>query len=302
MHHDRLYAQTLRQIRQPVFIHTRHLARITYSCRDAALPKPSQQLTNTLTGKPVTASHMISFLVEYRRNRTRCLTIATQLQYTIAKLGQTRQRLIRPQTLANHVSRYRPATPVDRDIDMFRYPFPRQLHTLNQQSHDGTLVAAGCRRAVPQTRQVPRQRVDPLAVRRTQLTRLAELYRARWQVETDLAYLKTILKMDVLHCKTESGIAKELLAFAIVYNLVRMVMLEAGRRQCIPADRISFLDALRWLSSASPGASLPRLIVNPSRKGRVEPRSLKRRAKKYPYMIRPRKILKQRLLQQRVAA
>jgi hypothetical protein len=30
--------------------------------------------------------------------------------------------------------------------------------------------------------------------------------------------------MDVLHCKTVSGTLKELTVFAMVYNLVRMVM------------------------------------------------------------------------------
>jgi hypothetical protein len=131
---------------------------------------------------------------------------------------------------------------------------------------------------------------------------LDELYHARWGVETNLAHLKTTLKMDALHCKTEAGIEKELTAIAIVYNLVRLVMLEASRRQDVTVHRISFVDALRWLSSSPAGTPLPRLIVNPDRDGRVEPRCLKRRAKKYPYMIRPRKVLKQRLLQQSVAA
>jgi hypothetical protein len=133
-------------------------------------------------------------------------------------------------------------------------------------------------------------------------TALADLYRQRWSVETDLAHLKTTLGMDTLRCETEAGVAKELAAFAVVYNLVRVVMLEAGRRQDEPASRISFVDALRWLTSASPGSPLPRLVVNPDRTGRVEPRCKKRRAKKHPYMIRPRHELKQKLLQQKVPA
>jgi hypothetical protein len=129
---------------------------------------------------------------------------------------------------------------------------------------------------------------------------LVELYRARWQVETNLAHLKTTLGMDVLRCETETGVSKELAAFAIVYNLVRVVMLEAARRQGVPAARISFVDALRWLSSAPPGSPLPRLIVNPDREGRVEPRCLKRRAKTYPYMIHPRQELRRRILNQQL--
>jgi hypothetical protein len=131
---------------------------------------------------------------------------------------------------------------------------------------------------------------------------LAALYLRRWAVETDLAHLKTTLGMDVLRCETEAGVLKEMHVFAIVYNLVRLVMLEASRRQGVPAERISFVDALRWLSSSPPGARFPDLVVNPYRPGRVEPRCKKRRAKKHPYMIRPRPILRQLLLDQSVPA
>jgi Transposase DDE domain len=131
---------------------------------------------------------------------------------------------------------------------------------------------------------------------------LAALYFQRWDVETDLAHLKTTLGMDALHCETEDGVLKELSIFAIVYNLVRLVMLEASRRQGVPLERISFVDALRWLSSSPHGTPLPKLVVNPHRPGRVEPRCKKRRAKKHPYMIRPRGVLRQRLLNQQVPA
>jgi hypothetical protein len=131
---------------------------------------------------------------------------------------------------------------------------------------------------------------------------LAQLYWSRWRVETNLAHLKTTLGMDVLRCQTEVGVQKELTLFAVVYNLVRAVMAEAGRRQDVPPDQISFVDALRWLSSSPPGTPLPTLIVNPDRPGRVEPRCQKRRAKKYPYMIRPRAELRKQLMEQPVAA
>jgi hypothetical protein len=41
--------------------------------------------------------------------------------------------------------------------------------------------------------------------------------------------------------------------FAIVYNLVRMVMWHSAMLQHIKMERISFLDALRWLGAPSPG-------------------------------------------------
>src|SRR5581483_9504117 len=103
-------------------------------------------------------------------------------------------------------------------------------------------------------------------------------------------------------CKTRAGVLKELTAFAIVYDLVRLVVLEASRRQGVAAGRISFADAMRWLSSSPPGTPLPALVVNPIRPGRGEPRCQKRRAKKYAYMIRSRSVLRQRLLAQQAPA
>jgi IS4 transposase len=94
---------------------------------------------------------------------------------------------------------------------------------------------------------------------------LATLYRQRWQVELNFRHLKQTMHMDVLRCKTPLGIHKELAMFAIAYNLVRAVMLEASRRQDVPVDRISFIDAMRWLAHAPPGSPLPQLRVNPDR-------------------------------------
>jgi DDE family transposase len=132
------------------------------------------------------------------------------------------------------------------------------------------------------------------------VTDLAELYRRRWQVETSLAQLKTTMRMDVLHCKTVPGVLKELTVFAIVYNLVRLVMRQSAALQHVGVERISFLDALRWLSAPSPGMPLVALIVNPARPHRVEPRVRKRRPKSFPYMIKTRHVLRQQLVQQEV--
>jgi hypothetical protein len=73
---------------------------------------------------------------------------------------------------------------------------------------------------------------------------LASLYGQRWKIETNLRHLKQTMKMDVLRCETVQGVLKELTVFALVYNLVRAVMVEASHRQQVPVDRISFADAL----------------------------------------------------------
>jgi hypothetical protein len=96
---------------------------------------------------------------------------------------------------------------------------------------------------------------------------LADLYRRRWQVESSLAHLKTTMQMDVLHCKTVPGVLKELTVFAIVYNLVRMIMCRAATLQCIGVERISFVDALRWLGAPGTRVPLGALIVHPVRPG-----------------------------------
>jgi hypothetical protein len=130
----------------------------------------------------------------------------------------------------------------------------------------------------------------------------AELYGRRWEAETNLRHLKQTLGMDVLRCKTIFGVLKELTAFAVVYNLVRRVMRQAGRRQGVAPGRISFIDALRWLRQARPGEEPPELKVNPERPGRAEPRVRKRRPKEFPLMTRPRAELRQALFKKRPAA
>ena len=103
------------------------------------------------------------------------------------------------------------------------------------------------------------------------------------------------MKMEVLKCKTVNGVLKELAVFVLIYNLVRLVMLEASRRQEVELDRVSFIDALRWLMGALPGDALSQLVINPQRPGRYEPRVRKRRPKNYPLMNRPRRELKKAL-------
>src|SRR4051794_17061347 len=130
---------------------------------------------------------------------------------------------------------------------------------------------------------------------------LAELYGMRWRVELYLRHLKTTMGMDVLRCKTVDGVLKELTVYALVYNLVRVVMVEAARRQGREVERVSFVDALRWLAEIEGDDELPGLVVNPDRPGRVEPRVVKRRPKKYMWMTRTRAEWRKRLMAQSVA-
>jgi hypothetical protein len=124
---------------------------------------------------------------------------------------------------------------------------------------------------------------------------LAQLYWARWGIETNFAHLKTTMGLDVLKCKTVDGVLKELIVFALIYNLVRLVMAQAAQRQQVDIDRISFIDAARWLAAARDEESLPWLVTNPHRPYRYEPRVRKRRPKQYPLMQNTRQALRKAL-------
>ena len=131
---------------------------------------------------------------------------------------------------------------------------------------------------------------------------LAELYRRRWEIETNFGHLKTTMRMDVLRCRSVEGVLKELTMFALVYNLVRTVMLAAAQVQSIPLALISFVDALRWLMEACHHQPLLVLRINPTRRDRIEPRVRKRRPKEYALMNRPRCQLRQRLVAKSLTA
>jgi hypothetical protein len=125
--------------------------------------------------------------------------------------------------------------------------------------------------------------------------KLVELRLRRWQAEVNLRHLKTTMGLEVLKCETVDGVRKELAVFALVYNLVRLLMLEAAARQNVEPDRISFADVLGWIATMRPGMKMPRFIVNPRRPDRVEPRVKKRRPKSFDLMNRPREKLREAL-------
>jgi hypothetical protein len=81
------------------------------------------------------------------------------------------------------------------------------------------------------------------------------------------------LHLDVLRSKTVAGIHKELLMIALAYDFVRLVMLRAAQNQRVCVDRISFINALRWLCHVHDGEPLCRLVLRTARPGHHEPRS-----------------------------
>jgi hypothetical protein len=71
---------------------------------------------------------------------------------------------------------------------------------------------------------------------------LASLFQQRWEIETHYGLLKTTMKMDVFKCKTVDGVLREMQVFALIYNMVRQVILAAAHRQHVDVHRISFVE------------------------------------------------------------
>ena len=104
------------------------------------------------------------------------------------------------------------------------------------------------------------------------------------------------MKMDVLRCETVEGVLKELAVFCLAYNLVRSAMADSARLRGVAPDRISLVDAVRWLIGVEE-APVTVLVVNPARPGRVDPRVKKRRPKQYMRMTKARSVLRKQLPQ-----
>ena len=141
--------------------------------------------------------------------------------------------------------------------------------------------------------------LDPQAYPKQELE---ALYRRRWQIETDLRSLKGALGMDVLRCETVPGVLRELWVYVMVYNRVREQMAASAQRQSVDPDRLSFIDMLDAMRYQPQDVASTRILVNPLRPDRDEPRVIKRRKDRYTYMTRPRDTLRKELGIQRNAA
>lgn len=228
-------------------------------------------------------------LTSFRRDRRLC---GRQPQGTIARYAQS--RLIRKLGRFDQVVEY--AKPSQRPGWLDAAAFAALPETIVVRELRYRTGVRGCR-----TREITLV-TTLLDAERYPLDELAELYRRRWEIETNFAHLKTTMKMDVLRCRSVTGVLKELTMFALVYNLVRLVMFEAARRTATPATRPSFVDALRWLGEAREHTPAMAVRVNRPRPHRSEPRVRKRRPKEFPLMKSPRRQLRQQLLAKHVRA
>ena len=135
---------------------------------------------------------------------------------------------------------------------------------------------------------------------------IADLYFQRWDVELFFRDIKTTMGMDILRCLTPEMVKKEILMHLIVYNCIRLLMLEASEKTSSPVRLISFkasVQALRqWqsilASSYHENSKILRLkalmviaIADAKikqRPNRKEPRCIKRRPSSYQLLNKPR--------------
>jgi len=129
---------------------------------------------------------------------------------------------------------------------------------------------------------------------------LKALYRERWQVELDLRAIKTTLGMHTLSCKTPHMAEKEVWAYLLAYNLIRIMMAEAALFTTQCPRQLSFKHTVQiWIAWRHNRADygdrhfeqLLLLIAQQKvgqRPGRIEPRAVKRRNKPFPLLMKPR--------------
>ena len=135
---------------------------------------------------------------------------------------------------------------------------------------------------------------------------IADLYYQRWDVELFFRDIKTTMGMDILRCRTPEMVRKEILMHLIVYNSIRLLMLNAAKQANESQRRISFKASVQALRQWEPMLNRADLEAHErkrlmillheaiaativlSRPGRSEPRCLKRRKKNFQSMTSPR--------------
>ncbi|MEM8736072.1 MAG: IS4 family transposase [Planctomycetota bacterium] len=145
---------------------------------------------------------------------------------------------------------------------------------------------------------------------------IADLYGFRWNAETDIGHIKTSLNLWHVRCMSPGMVRRELWTTVLAYNLIRTTAATAAAVHRKLPRQISFTGTCQYLLSSwmlhSIGASnevrldheLSVLLEHiarcevANRPGRLEPRSIKRRPKQYPFMMKPRSVLRKQLAKQ----
>lgn len=141
---------------------------------------------------------------------------------------------------------------------------------------------------------------------------LSLLYKRRWEVETNLNFIKTVMTMNRLTCKTPSMVEKEIGIHFLAYNMIRNFMVKAGVKHKLRPAQISFKDTIQLLNQFTPlfhnVNEQEKIILYDhlfdfiaknkvgNRPGRMEPRAVRQRPKSFPVLKKSRKIEQKKLL------
>lgn len=145
---------------------------------------------------------------------------------------------------------------------------------------------------------------------------LGALYKMRWNIEVDFRTIKATLEMDVLRCKSQPMVDKEIAVYILAYNLVRWAMAKAALLAEILPRMLSFAGAKRVLcmfadqlrrTSDGQVHTLIATVTNciatlrlPHRPDRIEPRAKKRRPKNLPLLTLSRQVARDLIYAQRL--
>jgi len=78
---------------------------------------------------------------------------------------------------------------------------------------------------------------------------IAQLYGYRWHCELDIRSIKSVMGMAELSCHSPEMLERELLAYYLAYNLIRVTMVETGKIVELHPRRLSFKSAKdAWLN------------------------------------------------------
>ena len=144
---------------------------------------------------------------------------------------------------------------------------------------------------------------------------LGALYKMRWNIEVDFRTIKATLEMDVLRCKSQPMVNKEIAVYFMAYNLVRWAMSKAALLADVLPRVLSFTGAKRLLCAfadqlrQTSGKQVRTMIATvttsiatlrlPHRPDRIEPRAKKRRPKNLPLLTVPRQVARDLIYAQR---
>jgi len=129
------------------------------------------------------------------------------------------------------------------------------------------------------------------------LNEIKELYKKRWHIEVDFRNIKSTLGLFSFSCKTPEMVLKEMWVYFLAYNFIRNIIVDSAiQNKVFPRD-ISFKHTIQLLIALNQNINkkeykkllylISKNIIG-NRKGRIEPRAIKRRYNRMPLLTKPR--------------